>query len=95
MLNDAPDASTMARIAAAHLPFGTTSLLPTLITDTETVVTAAIEAATEAVVAVPGMLGLHLEGPYLAPARKGAHRAALRRCMSASARPGPISIRST
>ena len=34
MLNDRPDVETIRTICAAHAPFGTTALLPTLITDT-------------------------------------------------------------
>lgn len=71
MLNDTPDAETMGRIAEAHLPFGTTSLLPTLITDTPAHVAAAIAAARGC--DAPGVAGLHLEGPHLSLARKGAH----------------------
>tara|TARA_R110002049_G_scaffold8035_1_gene44669 strand:+ start:251 stop:1390 length:1140 start_codon:yes stop_codon:yes gene_type:complete len=80
MLNDAPEAATMETIAKAHLPFGTTSLLPTLITDTQAHVRAAIAAAKAC--ASPGVAGLHLEGPHLSVARKGAHDAALIRAMS-------------
>jgi N-acetylglucosamine-6-phosphate deacetylase len=71
MLNDSPDAATMARIADAHLQFGVTSLLPTLISDDLDKAAAAIAAlnATD----IPGVIGLHLEGPFLSPARKGAH----------------------
>ncbi len=76
MLNDAPTAATMARIAAAHRPFGTTALLPTLITADPRTTRAALTAAADA---PPGVLGLHLEGPHLAPARRGAHDAALMR----------------
>lgn len=79
MLNDGPSAEAMGRIAAAHRPFGTTGLLPTLITDTPEVTQAAIDAAAQAAGRMPGVLGLHLEGPHLAPARKGAHLAALMR----------------
>ncbi len=82
MLNDGPSVAAMATIAAAHRPFGTTGLLPTLITDTDAVTDAAIDAAAKAVGTVPGVLGLHLEGPHLAPARKGAHLAELMRPMS-------------
>jgi len=82
MLNDAPTADTLASIAAAHARLGTTALLPTLITDTPGQTRAAIEAAVSAIAAgVPGIAGLHLEGPHLSVARKGAHDAALIRAM--------------
>lgn len=80
MLNDTPDAATMGKIAAAHLPFGTTSLLPTLITDTPAHVGAAVAAAQSC--DAPGVAGLHLEGPHLSLARKGAHDASLIHAMS-------------
>ncbi|WP_020187068.1 N-acetylglucosamine-6-phosphate deacetylase [Methylopila sp. 73B] len=80
LLNDAPTAETMATIARAHRRFGTTGLLPTLITDGPTVMAAAVRAATEAIAAgTPGVLGLHVEGPFLNPLRKGVHDAALMR----------------
>jgi len=81
LLNDAPTPDAMQTIAAAHRPYGTTALLPTLITDTPQAVTAAIAACTAASGAVAG---LHLEGPHLAPARKGTHLASLMRPMSAA-----------
>ena len=78
LLNDAPDLGTIRAICAAHAPFGTTGLLPTLITDTPETTAAAIAAGkAAAAAAVPGFLGLHLEGPHLSVARKGAHDAGL------------------
>jgi N-acetylglucosamine-6-phosphate deacetylase len=63
--------------------FGVTSILPTLITDTDEVRNATIAAGIEAAKAdVPGFAGLHLEGPHLSLARKGAHDAALVRPMT-------------
>jgi len=79
MLNDAPEAETMLRMAEAHRLGGTTSLLPTLITDRQDKILRALEAAVVAVKADRGVIGLHLEGPHLAPARKGAHPAELMR----------------
>jgi N-acetylglucosamine-6-phosphate deacetylase len=74
MLNDDPSVETIRRICAAHAPFGTTSLLPTLITDTPETTAATLEAgAAAACEKVPGFLGLHLEGPHLSLSRKGAH----------------------
>lgn len=82
MLNDRPDVASIETICRAHAPFGTTALLPTLITDTREVTAAAVAAGAEAArLAVPGFLGLHLEGPHLSLARKGAHDPALIRPM--------------
>ncbi|MDP1667752.1 N-acetylglucosamine-6-phosphate deacetylase [Phaeovulum sp.] len=84
LLNDAPTATAMQQIADAHAAFGTTSLLPTLISDRPAAVTAAIAAAVQAVAAGQGVAGLHLEGPHLAPARKGTHLPAHLRPMTAA-----------
>lgn len=74
MLNDAPDVATLATMAEAHAGLGSLTILPTLITDTPALTAAAV-AAVEAAVrqGVPGIAGLHLEGPHLSLARKGAH----------------------
>lgn len=80
--NDDPSVATIARIAAAHARFGTTALLPTLVTDAREVRTAAIAAGKAArVQKVPGYLGLHLEGPHLSVPRKGVHEASFVRPM--------------
>ncbi len=82
MFNDDPSVETLGRIAAAHKRLGVSHLLPTLITDTAEKTAAAIEAAVQAIRAgVPGIAGLHLEGPHLSVARKGAHDASLIRSM--------------
>jgi N-acetylglucosamine-6-phosphate deacetylase len=83
MFNDRPDAETIRTICRAHAPFGTTALLPTLITDTPEITAQAIAAGAEAARQnIPGFLGLHLEGPHLSISRKGAHDPALIRPMS-------------
>lgn len=82
LFNEQPDADAIRTICKAHARFGTTALLATLITDTVDVTEAAIAAGAEAVaVNVPGFLGLHLEGPHLSLAKKGAHDPALVRPM--------------
>ncbi len=74
MFNDDPTMQTIARIAKAHRRFGTTGLLPTLITDNRERIGAAIDAVEAAMAAgVPGVLGLHLEGPNINPVRRGMH----------------------
>jgi len=74
LLNLTPDLKTIETICTNFVQFGTTALLPTLITDTREKNAAAITAGVEAVQKnVRGFLGLHLEGPHLAVSRKGAH----------------------
>lgn len=82
MFNDDPSVATLRIIANAHASTGTRAFLPTLITDTPAMTTAAIEAVAQALAqGVPGVIGLHLEGPHLARTRKGAHDPALIRPM--------------
>lgn len=82
MFNDDPSAEAVARIASAHRKLGVTALLPTLITDTRQKTEAAIAATIDAIAnGIPGIAGLHLEGPHLSVARKGAHDASLIRPM--------------
>lgn len=82
LLNDAPTVEGIRTIAEAHRRYGTTGLLPTLITDTPARMAEAIAATRVALEAgVPGVLGIHLEGPYLNPVRKGVHDPALMRAI--------------
>lgn len=85
LFNAEPTVDALACMAAAHRSLGATSILPTLITDTPDKTRAAIAATKAAIAAgVPGIAGLHLEGPHLSVARKGAHEAALVRPMGAT-----------
>ncbi len=60
LFNDTPTLDGIAAIARAHRRFGTTSLLPTLITDTQEQMRAALEAAEKAAAVLPGIAGIHL-----------------------------------
>lgn len=76
LFNDAPTVEAISAIGAAHRRFGTTGFLPTLISDDLAVVDQAMRATEEAIArGVPGVLGLHIEGPFLNPKRKGIHDA--------------------
>jgi N-acetylglucosamine-6-phosphate deacetylase len=76
LFNDSPTAQAIAAIGAAHRRFGVTGFLPTLISDTLPTVRAAMAAAAEAMVSgTPGVLGVHIEGPFLNVERKGIHEA--------------------
>jgi N-acetylglucosamine-6-phosphate deacetylase len=77
LFNDAPTIEGLRTIAAAHARFGTTGFLPTLISDDAQTLARAIAAVDAAIATgVPGVLGIHIEGPYLSQARKGIHDAA-------------------
>ena len=74
LFNDAPTVEALRTIGEAHRAYGTTGLLPTLISDDLSVVEKAVAAVRQAIEEqVPGILGIHLEGPFLNPARKGVH----------------------
>ena len=73
LFNDNPTPEAIRAIAAAHRKSGTTSLLPTFITDAPEKMRAAIEAVQTVIDAEPGVLGIHLEGPFISPERPGVH----------------------
>ena len=74
LLNHQPSAKSLQTIAQAHRQYGTTAFIPTLITDTWVQMVNAVAAVAAAVeLGVPGILGIHLEGPYLNEERKGVH----------------------
>jgi len=73
LFNADPTVRCIAEIAAAHRREGTTSFLPTVVTDAPDVLASALTAARKARDAVPGALGVHVEGPFIDIRRKGAH----------------------
>ena len=86
LFNDAPSVDAIRTIGAAHRRFGTTAFLPTLISADLDIVARAIAAVRGAIAAgVPGVLGIHIEGPFLNAARKGVHDPAKLRELDPSA----------
>ncbi len=86
LFNAEPSVDAIRAIGEAHRRFGTTGFLPTLISDDLEVVARALEAVRAAIDAgVPGVLGIHIEGPYLNVARKGVHDSLKLRGMDESA----------
>ncbi|WP_419147156.1 N-acetylglucosamine-6-phosphate deacetylase [Pseudoalteromonas 'SMAR'] len=66
--------SCLAQIVQAHAKFGSTGLMPTLITDRVEVMERAADATAQAIAAKqPGVLGIHFEGPHLSGPKKGTH----------------------
>jgi N-acetylglucosamine-6-phosphate deacetylase len=85
LFNDAPTLESIRAIGTAHRRFGTTGFLPTLISADLDVVARAIAAVRAAIESgVPGVLGIHIEGPFLNVARKGVHDPARLRELDAS-----------
>lgn len=82
LFNETPTVDGALAIAAAHRRFGTTSILPTVITDRPAVMRHGVAAVREAM-AQPGsgIAGIHLEGPFISPRRPGVHDPALIRRM--------------
>jgi N-acetylglucosamine-6-phosphate deacetylase len=76
LFNASPTTDAIRRIAMAHRQFGTTGLLPTLVSDDFEVIEAGMRAVADAIdQAVPGILGIHIEGPFLNIERRGIHDA--------------------
>lgn len=77
LFNDAPTVESIRAIGEAHRRFGTTAFLPTLISDDSAVIRRAIAAVRAAIEQkVPGVIGIHVEGPFINAERRGAHDAA-------------------
>lgn len=76
LFNDSLTVAGIAAIGAAHAPYGTTAFLPTLISTSLADIAAALQAVDDAIDAgVPGVIGIHVEGPFLSDLRKGIHDA--------------------
>ncbi|EDM37594.1 N-acetylglucosamine-6-phosphate deacetylase [Pedobacter sp. BAL39] len=72
-----PTAETLKQMEADLRSKGTTGFLATVATNTWEIVYQAIDAAKAYGARQSGFMGLHLEGPYLNPKRRGAHPEAL------------------
>lgn len=74
LFNSTPSLAGIKAIMASHAKFGTTAMLPTLITDTVSVMDEAADVIASAIASKePGIIGIHFEGPHLSVAKKGAH----------------------
>lgn len=84
LFNNTPSVEGVNTMLLAHAKYGTTAMLPTLITDTVEVMQQAADAIAVAIAQkVPGIIGIHFEGPHLSIAKKGAHSEAFIRPISA------------
>jgi N-acetylglucosamine-6-phosphate deacetylase len=82
MFNHERTPEGIAAIGAAHRKFGTTGFLPTLITASRAHMVEAVAAVSAGMAArIPGLLGIHIEGPFINPERRGVHDPSLMRPM--------------
>ncbi|PKG86277.1 N-acetylglucosamine-6-phosphate deacetylase [Colwellia sp. 75C3] len=83
LFNDSPSVDNLKTIMSAHAKFGTTAMMPTLITDKFEIMQQAADAIAQALSeGVPGIVGIHFEGPHLSVAKKGTHCADYIRALS-------------
>ncbi|MFD1881688.1 N-acetylglucosamine-6-phosphate deacetylase [Paracoccus pacificus] len=81
LFNTSPTRAGLGQMVDAHRRLGTARILATVISDTE----AATEAAVAAVCdnwGLPGLAGIHIEGPHISPVKRGTHSAAVLRPLS-------------
>lgn len=83
LFNNDTTVSALGKMSAAHARFGTTGFMPTLITDEVAVMQRAADAVSAALrQGVPGVMGVHFEGPHLSTPKKGTHEARFIRALS-------------
>jgi len=78
LFNDAPTLAKLKTMMHAHAMFGTTSMMPTLITDSVAIMKQAADVIAQAIKQnMLGIIGIHFEGPHLSLAKKGTHCGAM------------------
>ncbi|MFT4732801.1 MAG: N-acetylglucosamine-6-phosphate deacetylase [Gammaproteobacteria bacterium] len=83
LFNYEPSITTLVTMMQAHSKYGTTAMLPTLITDSSEVMKDAANAVADAITeAVPGIIGIHYEGPNLSKEKRGIHPSGYVRAIS-------------
>lgn len=75
LFNDEPSIKGLKTLLSAHRIRGTAAILPTLITADNQTIKQSLKAVSQGIKqALPGLLGIHIEGPMINPKRKGIHK---------------------
>jgi len=85
LFNNSPSPEALEQMISGHRRYGTTGMMPTLISDAQSVLNKGVIAVKEAIEQnVLGILGVHIEGPFFNLAKRGTHNASRIRSPSSS-----------
>ena len=74
LFNNSPNKESLNTIIKAHQFFGTTSVMPTVISDSLEVLEQCIKTVTEEIKNNSSLLGIHIEGPFFNTKYRGVHQ---------------------
>ena len=74
LFNNSPNKESLNTIIKAHQFFGTTSIMPTVISDSLEVLEQCIKTVTEEIKNNSSLLGIHIEGPFFNTKYRGVHQ---------------------
>ena len=74
LFNNSPDKESLRTIIKAHQFFGTTSVMPTVISDSMEILEQCIKTVTEETKNNASLLGIHIEGPFFNVKYRGIHQ---------------------
>jgi len=74
LFNNRPTKESLNTIINAHQFFGTTSIMPTVISDSIKVLTKCTRAVAQEIKKNSGLLGIHIEGPFFSLKYRGVHQ---------------------